>query len=70
MNEVESFKIVLVGESDVGKTDIMTAFIDQTFQEDQKSTTGGTFSTKLLRCDNKILKLEIWDTLFKKDIVL
>ena len=62
MNEVESFKIVLVGESGVGKIDIITAFIDQTFQEDQISTTGGTFSTKLLRCDNKILKLEIWDT--------
>lgn len=62
MNEVQSFKIILVGESGVGKIDIITAFIDQTFQEDQISTTGGTFSTKLLRCDNKILKLEIWDT--------
>ena len=62
MNEVESFKIVLVGESGVGKIDIITAFIDQTFQEDQKSIISGTFSTKLLRCDNRILKLEIWDT--------
>ena len=60
---IESFKVVLVGESGVGKTSIITQFIDQTFQEDQQSTTGGTFSTKTVICDNgKILKFEIWDT--------
>ena len=60
---VESFKVVLVGESGVGKTSIITQFIDQTFQEDQQSTTGGTFSTKSVVCDNgKTLKFEIWDT--------
>ena len=59
----ESFKVVLVGESGVGKTSIITQFIDQTFQEDQQSTTGGTFSTKSVICDNgKTLKFEIWDT--------
>ena len=63
MSDVESFKVVLVGESGVGKTSIITQFIDQTFQEDQQSTTGGTFSTKSVECDNgKILKFEIWDT--------
>ena len=63
MSEVESFKVVLVGESGVGKTSIITQFIDQTFQEDQQSTTGGTFSTKSVVCDNgKTLKFEIWDT--------
>ena len=63
MSEIESFKVVLVGESGVGKTSIITQFIDQTFQEDQQSTTGGTFSTKSVICDNgKTLKFEIWDT--------
>ena len=63
MSEVESFKVVLIGESGVGKTSIITQFIDQTFQEDQQSTTGGTFSTKSVICDNgKTLKFEIWDT--------
>ena len=62
-SNIESFKVVLVGESGVGKTSIITQFIDQTFQEDQQSTTGGTFSTKTVICDNgKILKFEIWDT--------
>ena len=60
---IESFKVVLVGESGVGKTSIITQFIDQTFQEDMQSTTGGTFSTKSVICDGgKILKFEIWDT--------
>ena len=60
---VESFKVVLVGESGVGNTSIITQFIDQTFQEDIQSTTGGTFSTKSVVCDGgKILKFEIWDT--------
>ena len=63
MSEIQSFKVVLVGESGVGKTSIITQFIDQTFQEDQQSTTGGTFSTKSVVCDNgKTLKFEIWDT--------
>ena len=60
---VESFKVVLVGESGVGKTSIISQFIDQNFQEDQQSTTGGAFSTKSVVCDGgKILKFEIWDT--------
>ena len=55
--------MVLVGESGVGKTSIITQFIDQTFQEDIQSTTGGTFSTKSVVCDGgKVLKFEIWDT--------
>ena len=60
---IESFKVVLVGESGVGKTSIIPQFIDQTFQEDIQSTTGGTFSTKSVVCDGgKVLKFEIWDT--------
>ena len=60
---IESFKVVLIGEPIVGKTSIITQFIDQTFQEDIQTTTGGTFSTKSVSCGNgKVLKFEIWDT--------
>ena len=56
-------KVVLIGESAVGKTSLISQFIDQVFQDDQQSTIGGTFSTKIIKCGNgKILKLEIWDT--------
>ena len=59
---MESFKVVLVGESGVGKTSIIAQYIDQTFQEDLQTSTGGTFSTKTVSCDGKLLKFEIWDT--------
>ena len=60
---MESLKIVLIGESGVGKTSIISQFIDQIFQDDQQSTIGGTFSTKTIKCSNgKTLKFEIWDT--------
>ena len=60
---METFKIVLLGESGVGKTSILSQFIEQTYQEDIQSSTGGTFSSKTLIIGNsKLLKLEIWDT--------
>ena len=60
----EILKIVLIGESSVGKTSIINQFIEKTFQEYLQSTVGGTFNSKLIRCEdlNKTLKLEIWDT--------
>ena len=63
LDNIESLKIVLIGETSVGKTSIICQFIDQVFQADQQSTIGGTFSTKKIKCSNgKIIKLEIWDT--------
>ena len=59
----ESFKVVLLGESGVGKTSIITQFIDENFMEDQQSTNGATFSTKNVTCSNgKTVKFDIWDT--------
>ena len=60
---LDILKVVLVGESGVGKTCIIQQFVDQMFQADQQSTIGGTFNTKIVKCGNdKILRLEIWDT--------
>ena len=64
-NEEEEniFKIVLVGESGVGKTSIISQFVDQIFDEELQTSTGGTFSAKTLTFNNgKSIKLEIWDT--------
>ena len=60
----EALKIVLVGESSVGKTSILTQFIENTFQDSIQSTVGGTFNSKVIRCEDidKSLKLDIWDT--------
>ena len=60
---VESFKVVLIGESGVGKTSILNQFIEHYFVEDPQSTTCGTFGTKSIICDeSKEIKFEIWDT--------
>ena len=62
-NEAENFKIVLIGETGVGKTSIISQFVDDTFQEDLQASTGGTFSSKTLILDEgKALKFDIWDT--------
>jgi small GTP-binding protein len=56
-------KTVLIGESGVGKTSIISQFVEQIFQKDQQSTIGGTFNTKSIKCSNgQTLKFEIWDT--------
>ena len=62
-SQIELFKVVILGETGVGKTSIISQFIDQTFQEDIQSSTGSTFSSKSFIIDkSKILKFEIWDT--------
>ena len=59
----QTCKIVLLGESGVGKTCIISQFVNQTFQEDVESSSSGTFSSKtLIYNNNQVLKLEIWDT--------
>ena len=60
---IEIFKVVLFGEAGVGKTSIISQFIDSSFQEDLQSSSGGTFSSKSFSYgDGKILKFKIWDT--------
>ena len=60
----QSCKVVLLGESGVGKTSIITQFTTSEFQEDQISTTGASFSSKTFSFEEtgKNLSFEIWDT--------
>ena len=56
-------KIVIVGESGVGKTSLITQFIDNFFDEELQATTGASFSAKTLNFDNgKSVKIQLWDT--------
>ena len=62
-SQIEQFKVVLLGESGVGKTSIISQFTKSTFKDDFETSTGGSFSSKLFTYnDGKILKFEIWDT--------
>ena len=60
----KSCKVVLLGESGVGKTSIINQFTTSEFQEDQISTTGASFSSKTFSFEEtgKNLSFEIWDT--------
>eukprot|EP00823_Brevimastigomonas_motovehiculus_P004513 TRINITY_DN298_c0_g2_i1.p1 TRINITY_DN298_c0_g2~~TRINITY_DN298_c0_g2_i1.p1 ORF type:complete len:343 (-),score=100.90 TRINITY_DN298_c0_g2_i1:201-1229(-) len=57
------FKIVLVGDSGVGKSNILSRFTHNTFNQDEKSTIGVEFASRLLVMpDSKKVKCQIWDT--------
>jgi len=62
-DDLDSCKIVLIGESGVGKTSIINQYIEETFKEDQETSAGASFSTKKLNLKNgNQITLEIWDT--------
>ncbi|CAG9334028.1 unnamed protein product [Blepharisma stoltei] len=56
------FKLVLVGDSGVGKSCLLLRFADDTFSESYISTIGVDFRFKTFTIDNKLVKLQIWDT--------
>ena len=56
------FKIILVGDTSVGKTNIINKYIKNEFQEDFYATIGVEFSHKQFIVDNHKIKAQIWDT--------
>jgi len=61
--DFETLKVVLIGESGVGKTSLIVQYVNNSFNAFNQPTIGGSFCNKTIVCDdNKIVKLEIWDT--------
>ncbi|XP_057693263.1 EF-hand calcium-binding domain-containing protein 4B [Corythoichthys intestinalis] len=56
------FKIVLVGNSNVGKTSLLRRFCDNSFQPDTSATVGIDYSVKTIIVDNSQVALQVWDT--------
>lgn len=56
------FKIVLIGDSGVGKSNLLTRFTKNQFNLESKTTIGVEFATKTIIVDNRIIKAQIWDT--------
>ncbi|CAN0886595.1 Ras-related protein RABA4c [Linum grandiflorum] len=56
------FKIVLIGDSAVGKSQLLARFSRNEFNLDSKSTIGVEFQTKTLLIDHKTVKAQVWDT--------
>ena len=56
------FKIVIVGDSGVGKTNLITRYLKNDFKPETKATIGVEFSDKKYIYKNKNIKIQIWDT--------
>ena len=56
------FKMILIGDSGVGKTNILNRYINDTFSETTKSTVGVELGTKVEEYNNTKIKVQIWDT--------
>ena len=56
------FKLLLIGDSGVGKSCLLLRFADDTYTESYISTIGVDFKIKNVEQDSKNIKLQIWDT--------
>ena len=60
--EYYKLKLIILGDSGVGKTNIIQRYISDTFNTETRATVGVEFFVKNYRVNNDIIKLEIWDT--------
>ena len=56
------FKMILVGDSGVGKTNILSRYVNNEFSETTKSTVGVELGYKIEEINNTKVKVQIWDT--------
>ena len=57
-----NFKIIIIGDPGVGKSCLTNQAIKNTFDASYSATVGFEFVTFILKLDEKIVKLQIWDT--------
>ncbi|KAK8857912.1 hypothetical protein M9Y10_013011 [Tritrichomonas musculus] len=59
---MRSLKVVLVGDTKVGKSCILSRFVQGTFDRDIPATIGAAFFTKVLTTSSGNVRLQLWDT--------
>lgn len=55
-------KVIILGDSGVGKTALMNQYVNKRFSSAYKATIGADFLTKEVMIDDKLVTLQIWDT--------
>jgi Ras-related protein Rab-2A len=56
------FKVIIIGDSGVGKSCFFMQFTEGDFKDDHNVTIGVEYGARLLNVGNKLVKLELWDT--------
>jgi small GTP-binding protein len=56
------YKIILIGDASVGKSNILSRYLSNAFKQDTKSTVGVEFGSKKVSVNGVNIKLQIWDT--------
>jgi small GTP-binding protein len=56
------YKVVLIGDSGVGKSNLLSRFTRNEFNLETKSTIGVEFATRSIQTEGKTIKAQIWDT--------
>ena len=62
MNFNYLLKFVIIGDSGVGKSNILLRYINNTFSDEFKTTVGVEFGAKNLEVNGRIYRIQIWDT--------
>ena len=57
-----AFKIIIIGNSSVGKTCLIKRIIKNEFEENYQTTIGFEFITMNVKINDSLFKLQIWDT--------
>lgn len=55
-------KVLVIGDGGIGKTAMISRFTDDRFEMSYTATIGVDFKSKLVKCGETIIKLQIWDT--------
>ena len=55
-------KVVLLGDTGVGKSSLVLRFVTNNFKPYSESTIGASFMSKMIMVDGKPIKFQIWDT--------
>jgi Ras-related protein Rab-8A len=56
------FKVIIIGDSGVGKTNILTRYCEGIFKDSYVATIGVDFKVKMVDVEGRKVKLQIWDT--------
>eukprot|EP01120_Amphizonella_sp_Union-15-10_P008250 TRINITY_DN2928_c0_g1_i1.p1 TRINITY_DN2928_c0_g1~~TRINITY_DN2928_c0_g1_i1.p1 ORF type:complete len:201 (-),score=43.95 TRINITY_DN2928_c0_g1_i1:111-713(-) len=56
------FRVLLIGDSSVGKSSLLLRYVDDTFTDSLMSTIGSDYKTKVVNVGKSTINLEIWDT--------